>query len=146
MDGYYIKVKDRVVLTAQFGADDPVIGPDLTALNVGQAQFFANAADTRSLGLDVVLNHTLRVGAGRLTSTLAANFNRLRIDRVQTSGRLAGREEDFFGPREQAFVKASAPPSKINLTFDYQRGPLGRAGALRALRQSDAASTTTATP
>ncbi|MBX0288907.1 TonB-dependent receptor [Hymenobacter sp. HSC-4F20] len=127
LDGYYIKVKDRVVLTSQFSADDPTIGPDLQALNVDQAQFFANAADTRSLGLDVVVSHTATLGAGRLNSTLAANFNQLRIDRVQTSGRLTGREEEFFGPREQAFVKASAPPSKINLTFDYQ---VGRFGAL----------------
>lgn len=127
VDGYYIKVKDRVVLTSQFGADDPVIGADLVALNVDQAQFFANAADTRSLGLDVVLNHFVTVGTGRLTSTLAANFNNLRVDRVKTSGRLAGREDDFFGAREQAFVKASAPPSKINLTFDYQ---VSRWGAL----------------
>ncbi|AHJ98517.1 TonB-dependent receptor [Hymenobacter swuensis] len=122
VDGYYIKVKDRVVLTSQFSADDPVIGPDLTALNVDQAQFFANAVDTRSLGLDVVLNHTAKLGEGRLNSSVAANINQLKIDRVQTSGRLAGREDDFFGPREQAFVKASAPPSKINLTFDYQLG------------------------
>lgn len=122
VDGYYIKVKDRVVLTSQFSNDDPVIGPDLVALNVGQAQFFANAADTRSLGLDVVLSHTATVGTGRLVSSVAANFNNLKIDRVQTSGRLTGREDDFFGPREQAFVKASAPPSKINLTFDYQLG------------------------
>ncbi|OUJ74069.1 TonB-dependent receptor [Hymenobacter crusticola] len=127
LDGYYIKVKDRVVLTTQFSADDPVIGADLRALNVGQAQFFANAADTRSLGLDVVLSHTATLGTGRLNSTLAANFNHLKIDRVRTSGRLAGREEEFFGAREQAFVKASAPPSKINLTFDYQ---VGRFGAL----------------
>ena len=125
VDGYYIKVKDRVVLTTQFGADDPVIGPDLVALNVDQAQFFANAADTRSLGLDVVLNNTSGVGSGRLSTTLAANFNRLRVDRVRASGRLAGRDEEFFGPREQAFVKASAPPSKINLTFDYQLGRFG---------------------
>ncbi|RSK48806.1 TonB-dependent receptor [Hymenobacter rigui] len=127
LDGYYIKVKDRVVLTSQFSSDDPVIGPDLQALNVDQAQFFANAADTRSLGLDVVLSHTATLGEGRLNSTVAANFNHLKIDRVRTSGRLTGREEEFFGAREQAFVKASAPPSKINLTFDYQ---LGRFGAL----------------
>ncbi|MET4108186.1 TonB-dependent receptor [Hymenobacter sp. UYP22] len=122
VDGYYIKVKDRVVLTSQFSADDPVIGPDLQALNVDQAQFFANAVDTRSLGLDVVLNHTATLGQGQLNSSVAANINQLKIDRVRTSGRLAGREDDFFGPREQAFVKASAPPSKINLTFDYELG------------------------
>ncbi|WP_345235608.1 TonB-dependent receptor [Hymenobacter saemangeumensis] len=125
VDGYYIKVRDRVVLTSQFSSDDPVIGSDLQALNVNQAQFFANAADTRSLGLDVVLNHVATFSSSRLSSTLAANFNDLTIDRVQTSGRLAGREDDFFGPREQAFVKASAPPSKINLTFDYQVSKFG---------------------
>ncbi|MCB2377497.1 TonB-dependent receptor [Hymenobacter sp. BT635] len=127
LDGYYIKVKDRVVLTSQFADDDPVIGPDLVALRVGQAQFFANAADTRSLGLDVVLSHSLGLGKSRLNSTLAANVNNLKIDRVRTSGRLAGREEEFFGKREQAFVKASAPQSKVNLTFDYT---VGRFGAL----------------
>lgn len=131
LDGYYIKVKDRVVLTSQFSARDddgnldPVIGADLEALGVAQAQFFANATDTRSLGLDVVLSQSASVGKGRLNSSLAANFNRLRIDRVQTTGRLAGREDAFFGPREQAFVKASAPKSKINLTFDYQLGRFG---------------------
>ncbi|MBO0360149.1 TonB-dependent receptor [Hymenobacter sp. BT186] len=135
LDGYYIKIDDRVVLTSQFSADDPVIGPDLQALNVGQAQFFANAASTKSLGLDAVLSHTLALNGGRLNSTLAANFNRLRIDRVQTSGRLTGREDEFFGPREQAFVKASAPPSKINLTFDYQMGRFG--ALLRFVRFAD---------
>ena len=44
---------------------------------------------------------------------------------MKTSGVLAGREEDFFGVREQAFVKASAPRSKVNLTFDYQVGKWG---------------------
>jgi iron complex outermembrane receptor protein len=133
VDGYYIKVNDRVVLTSAFSARDddgildPIIGADLEALRVGRAQFFANATDTRSLGLDVVLNHAATVGTGRLSSTLAANFNNLRIEQVRTAGVLAGREDDFFGPREQAFVKASAPPSKINLTFDYQ---VGRWGAL----------------
>ncbi|WP_022825998.1 TonB-dependent receptor [Hymenobacter norwichensis] len=135
LDGYYIKIDDRVVLTSQFSSEDPVIGPDLQALNVGQAQFFANAASTKSLGLDAVLSHTLALSNGRLNSTLAANFNRLRIDRVQTSGRLAGREDEFFGPREQAFVKASAPPSKINLTFDYQMGRFG--ALLRFVRFAD---------
>jgi len=135
LDGYYIKIDDRVVLTSQFSADDPVIGADLQALNVGQAQFFANAASTKSLGLDAVLSHTLGLSNGRLNSTLAANFNNLKINRVQTSGRLAGREDDFFGPREQAFVKASAPPSKINLTFDYQMGRFG--ALLRFVRFAD---------
>ncbi|WP_375418986.1 TonB-dependent receptor domain-containing protein [uncultured Hymenobacter sp.] len=145
VDGYYIKVNDRVVLTTAFNARntdpdtgedvlDPVIGQDLENLGVGRAQFFANATDTRSLGLDVVLNHTLPLSTGRLNTTLAANFNNLRIDRVRTAGVLAGREDDFFGTREQGFVKASAPASKVNLSFDYQAG---RFGALLRLVRFD---------
>jgi iron complex outermembrane receptor protein len=127
VDGYYIHIKDRIVLTGTFDQGDNVIGGTLASLGVGQAQFFANAASTTTWGLDAVVANTIGVGNGRLTTTLAANLNRLLVTSVQTTPRLAGKEEIFFGPREQAFVKASAPPFKINLTFDYN---VGRFGAL----------------
>lgn len=133
VDGYYIQIKDRIVLTGTFGQDDKQIGADLTRLNVGQAQFFANAVSTDTWGLDAVLANTIGVGAGRLSTTLAANFNRLLVvGNAKTTDRLQGKEETFFGVRERAFVKASAPPYKINLTFDYN---LGRFGALVRLVQ-----------
>jgi iron complex outermembrane receptor protein len=127
VDGYYIHIKDRIVLTGTFDQDDNIIGGTLANLGVGQAQFFANAASTTTWGLDAVVANTIGVGNGRLTTTLAANLNRLLVTSVQATPRLAGKEEIFFGPREQAFVKASAPPFKINLTFDYN---VGRFGAL----------------
>jgi iron complex outermembrane receptor protein len=127
VDGYYIHIKDRIVLTGTFDQSDNVIGGTLASLGVGQAQFFANAASTTTWGLDAVVANTIGVGNGRLTTTLAANLNRLLVTSVQATPRLAGKEEIFFGPREQAFVKASAPPFKINLTFDYN---VGRFGAL----------------
>jgi len=119
LDGYYVKVRDRVVLTDYFDTENPVIGPDLAALGVSKAQFFANSISTSTLGLDAVLAHSVPLGRGRLSSTLAANFNRLTVDAVNTTPRLEAFRDTYFGPREQAFVKASAPPSKINLTFDY---------------------------
>jgi iron complex outermembrane receptor protein len=127
VDGYYIHIQDRIVLTGAFTDADNVIGATLKALSVGQAQFFANAASTSTWGLDAVVANTVGVGSGRLTTTLAANFNRLTVTSVQTTPKLAGKEDIFFGPREQAFVKASAPPFKINLTLDYN---VGRFGAL----------------
>ena len=133
VDGYYIHIKDRIVLTGTFADDDDKIGSILQGLNVGQAQFFANAVSTNTWGLDAVLANTLGVGAGRLTTTLAANLNRLLIvGNAKTTPLLQGKEEIFFGVREQAFVKASAPPYKVNLTFDYS---LGRFGALVRLVQ-----------
>jgi iron complex outermembrane receptor protein len=133
VDGYYIHIKDRIVLTGTFDQDDDQIGGTLAQLGVGQAQFFANAVSTDTWGLDVVLANTVTVGPGRLTTTLAGNLNRLLIvGEAKTTPRLTGKEEIFFGVREQAFVKASAPPYKVNLTFDYS---VGRFGALVRLVQ-----------
>ncbi len=120
VDGYYVKVKDRVVLTGQFKDDDEDIGDELKNLNVGLAQFFTNAISTSTHGLDVIVAHSAPLGLGRLNTTLAANFNKLTIDRkINTSDKLAGKEDTYFDIRERYFVMASAPNSKINLTFDY---------------------------
>jgi iron complex outermembrane receptor protein len=120
VDGYYVKVKDRVVLTGQFSDDDKEIGNLLKALRVGKAQFFTNALSyTTTKGIDVIVAHSAPLGAGRLSSTLAANFNWMELGPVNTSPKLAGKEDIYFDERERRFVLASAPPSKINLTFDY---------------------------
>ncbi len=120
VDGYLVKIKNRIVLTGQFGDDDDAIGEDLKALNVGQAQFFTNAISTTTKGLDIILTHRAGVGNGSLTSSLAANFNQLTINGdPNTTPRLKGKEEIYFNLRERYFTIASAPPSKINLAFDY---------------------------
>ncbi|UKJ06864.1 TonB-dependent receptor [Solitalea lacus] len=120
VDGYWVQVKDRIVLTGLFGSDDDVIGPILESLNVGAAQFFTNAVDTRTMGLDVIAAYTANIGNSILNTTLAANFNDMRVDEVHTTPELAGKEDTYFGPRERSFLLASAPPYKINLSFDYR--------------------------
>lgn len=119
VDGYWVKVEDRIVLTGLFGSDDDVIGPILEQMNVGAAQFFTNAVDTRTIGLDIIAAYTTPIGTGNLNTTLAANFNDMQLDKVQTTAKLVGKEDIYFGPREKAFLLASAPPYKINLSFDY---------------------------
>jgi len=125
IDGYYVKIDDRVVLTGQFSDDDPEIGAELKRLRVGKAQFFTNAISTTTRGLDVVVSHTANIGKGKLLSTLAMNFNRLDIDQVKTNDKLAGKEDIYFDLRERYFARAAAPNSKINLTFDYNKGKFG---------------------
>src|SRR5690606_29139274 len=99
-------------------------GRELQALGVGAAQFFANALDTETYGLDVILAYATRVGENTVRLTYAGNFNHMELGDVHTSPQLAGQEDVYFGPREQAFLIASAPPSKMNLTLDVLRGPL----------------------
>lgn len=123
VDGYFVAIEDRIVLTGAFGDDDPDIGADLQALGVGAAQFFTNALDTDTYGLDVILSYRTSFGPNDLRLSYAGNFNHMELGDIRTSEPLEGKEDIYFGAREQAFLLASAPPSKMNLTLDYGRGP-----------------------
>jgi iron complex outermembrane recepter protein len=132
VDAYQIDVKNRIVLTGYFTDSDPVIGLDLQNLGVTQAQFFTNAIDSRNRGIDINLTHDATLGTGRLVTTFAANFSEMDIQKIKTNTKLVGKEAIYFGPREQAFVKASAPPSKMNLSFDYSNKKF--TGSVRLVR------------
>lgn len=119
VDAYSIKVKDRIVLTGLFDTNDDQIGSILQSMNVGAAQFFTNAVDTRTNGIDVIATFNTNLGQGKLNTTLAANFNDMEVKAVHTTPQLAGKEEVYFGVRERYFLLASAPAHKINLSFDY---------------------------
>jgi iron complex outermembrane receptor protein len=120
VDGYYIKVKDRIVLTGNFSQDDDAIGNILIENRIDQAQFFTNAIDTRTKGVDVILSFNENIGKGKLTATLAGNYNEMEITKVNTSDRLKGKEDIYLSPRERAFILASAPKTKINLNLNYK--------------------------
>jgi iron complex outermembrane receptor protein len=109
VDGYMINVKDRIVLSSYFDASSKGLGVDL-------AQFFANAADTKTLGLDIVLTWKKKYDNSSLSATLVGNINNMSIDKVK-NGNLDA--ETFFGKREQAFLLASAPKNKFGLNLNY---------------------------
>jgi iron complex outermembrane recepter protein len=119
VDAYQIKVKDRIVLTGLFDTGDDKIGAILENMNVGAAQFFTNAVDTKTRGVDIIATYGTNLGKGKLNATLAANFNQMEVEAVHTTPLLAGKEEIYFGVRERYFLLASAPDHKINLSFDY---------------------------
>ncbi|MEH6405705.1 MAG: TonB-dependent receptor [Leeuwenhoekiella sp.] len=110
VDGYYINVKDRIVLTGNFDAS--------SIPGVEAAQFFANGADTETTGLDVVLSYTKRFGENLVSSTFTGNFNNMTITDVKNG---ALDEETFFGERDKAFLLASAPDSRMSLNLNYER-------------------------
>ncbi|KLT70065.1 TonB-dependent receptor [Flavobacterium sp. ABG] len=111
VDGYYIKVKDRIVLTGYF---------DASAFNLGvdKAQFFVNGVDTSTHGLDLVLAWKKKFGASQFGVTLVGNINDMKIDNVK-NGSLD--EATFFGKREKAFLLSSAPDSKFGLNLNYSK-------------------------
>lgn len=120
VDGYYVKVKDRIVLTGNFDQSDDKIGQILIDNHIDQAQFFTNAIDTKTLGLDIILTYSENIGSGKLTSSFAANFNDMEITSVNTTPELKGKEDVYLSPREKAFILASAPKNKFNLSLNYK--------------------------
>ncbi len=81
VDGYFIKIDDRVVLSSRFSAGDPNIGGEVGDIlapfedqGVSQAQFFMNAVDTETKGIDIVLAWTVPAGPGQLALSTAWNF------------------------------------------------------------------------
>ncbi|MBK8505908.1 MAG: TonB-dependent receptor [Saprospiraceae bacterium] len=112
VDGYLINVDDRIILTDVF---------DATELNVGAeaAQFFANGVDTRTSGVDIVLNYKLYLDdsyAHAINFGVAGNFNRTKIENIN-SGSL--NEFTFFGPFSQAYLEAAAPDYKFALNLGF---------------------------
>ncbi|MCP4605167.1 MAG: TonB-dependent receptor [Proteobacteria bacterium] len=121
VDGYYVKIRDRIVLTGSFASDDPDIGADLDALNVGAAQFFTNALDTETFGMDLILASLFTFGHKHtLHAALAGNFNKMELTDVKTNNKLAGKEDIYFGARDKSFLLASAPKFKANATLNYK--------------------------
>ncbi|HAB52863.1 MAG TPA: TonB-dependent receptor, partial [Ignavibacteriales bacterium] len=121
VDGYYVKIEDRIVLTGAFEDSDPDIGADLQALDVGAAQFFTNALDTKTKGVDIILTYQNSFDENDFKFSLAGNFNKMELGKIKTSSKLAGKEDIYFGKREQAFLLASAPETKLSFSIDYSR-------------------------
>jgi iron complex outermembrane receptor protein len=117
VDGYYIDISDRVVISGFFDAG-------FLNLGVDGAQFFANAADTRSLGLDVVLSYRTALDNGHsLSATLAGNFNQLEVTDVKGTDQIQGDDlETFFGARERSLLEDAAPAYKAALNLNYDLG------------------------
>jgi iron complex outermembrane receptor protein len=86
-DYYRVAMKDRVVLSGLFGTDDGTIGGSVATVldqfpGVGATQFFVNAVDTTTNGVDVVLDYGHRLSRGSLKATAAANFTSTTVDAV----------------------------------------------------------------
>ncbi|WP_262708348.1 TonB-dependent receptor plug domain-containing protein [Chryseobacterium sp. CH21] len=73
VDGYWIKVKNRIVITSN------ITDPRLDQFKVESGRFFANAIDTETKGVDVVVSYDWVLGNGKLNINLAGNYTETKI-------------------------------------------------------------------
>ncbi|MCF6212805.1 MAG: TonB-dependent receptor [Flavobacteriaceae bacterium] len=125
VDAYYVKIKDRVVYTGSF---KPGTNAELISLfsqaNAGKAAFFANAIDTKSTGLDIVITHNGNLGEGKLRTDFSATFSKTQqVGPVKASPVLeaAGLTETYFDQTSRIYLEKAVPRAKANLTFNYAK-------------------------
>lgn len=122
VDGYFVMINDRVVYTGQF--QGPGTGTELDNLlrqaNATAASFFANAIDTESKGLDIVITHKTDLGASwRLKSDLAGTLSKTKkVGDINASEvlRNAGLIDTYFPEDSRVYLEEAVPRTKINLS------------------------------
>jgi iron complex outermembrane receptor protein len=132
VDAYRIYVRHRILETGILSEQlDPGIGTQLQQAGVDPAtnvQYFTNAADTRTQGLDAILN--LRTGLwgwGSVRWIAEANWNQTSITRIEPNppqlASLSRVRPDFqlFDLAQQGYVSAGTPRSKIILGGTWMR-------------------------
>ena len=147
-DAYQIEIKDRIVLSTQFNrfgnatVDNILNNAGLTQAQggAGIVQFFANAVNTTTRGLDVVLSERLPLGAvGNLTLTAAGNLTETVVTSINVPTALADKDGDtpallvdkntlrntFFDRQQKGRLENAQPNSKIVLSAGYTVGKLG---------------------
>ncbi len=128
VDGFFVGIDDRVVYTGQFKG--PGTGTELDNLlsqaNASAAAFFANAIDTESNGLDIVITHKANIGTNaRLKSDLAGTFSKTkRVGNIKASQVLedAGLVGTYFPEESRIYLEEAVPRSKVNLTNNLTTG------------------------
>ena len=120
LDAYMIAIQNRIVLTGQFKATTEELETLFIQAGASEAAFFANAIDTRSQGIDIVIDNEL-VFANNLSlkNTLSGTFsNTKRVGEIHASPILeeSGQIDTYFDERASIFLEKAVPQTKVNLS------------------------------
>jgi iron complex outermembrane receptor protein len=141
VDGYFIAIKDRIVLSTAFNRSNPLVDTILKKNNVDAStsalQFWTNAVNTETKGIDLVITDRFRLGKGNAILSLAANFNKNSVvgalhtnsviddpkNNPSTNNPNVNPANDLaltlFDRQQRGRIENAQPGSKINLTFSY---------------------------
>jgi iron complex outermembrane recepter protein len=127
VDVYQVDIVDRIALR---GA---VTDTSLTRLfeengmrGIGGGNYFANAWDTRTRGVDVAASHAYVLGGGVLRLVAGYNHNRsVIVRRAPLPPPLARFEPQLYNRTGQGVIEDGQPRETIALTVSYGRDRLG---------------------
>jgi len=93
----------------------------LEPFNVGAAQFFTNAVDSRTDGIDAAFNYRTAIAKGVFDASMGINFTKTKvIGPIKVSQSLTGQEDVLFNREEIARVESAQPNCKMNSILSYK--------------------------
>jgi iron complex outermembrane receptor protein len=128
-DLWGINIDDRIVFSSNIAPESGAcataaacpIKAILDPLKVGQAQFFTNAIDTETRGLDIVAEHTTRWSGSTLVLSGQLDFNRTKVaGRHSSSPVLNGTQ--LFDDSQVTLIERGQPRQHHVLSADYTTG------------------------
>jgi len=142
-DAYYIKVDDRVVLSGRFtkeavgndglacdGDPDPATSncpiQAILPVDVNAAQFFSNAIDTETSGIDLILDYNFEWAGGQFGANAGFNWTNTSVEEIRIPDGLVnspGAENTLYSRQEIIWLEDGQPGEHYILTGTYSRGP-----------------------
>ncbi len=120
-DFYYVLIDDRIILSGRISEGNGAI-PQSVRDSVGaqQGQFFMNAADTTTRGVDVVASYDHSFSdTSVLKIVFAGTVNETEITDVNLP---LGLPEELFTEQDRSIVEEWQPKDRFSLSSSYSRG------------------------
>jgi iron complex outermembrane receptor protein len=123
-DYYRIDIADRVVLSENL---TQTAVRDFLAANgepgIGGGRFFTNAIDTRTTGVDVVVNYGLNFGSNgilRLTAGASSNDTKITAQKQVTPPALAALNDALFSRVERGRIERGQPRNNFVFSATHE--------------------------
>ena len=127
VDAYLIDIDNRIVIGSPLSVGDlasvPAAQDFLTDNLIAQANFFSNSIDTRTKGLDIVINHDSELMGGTLNTNLAVSINKTTVESIHPPAGISARL--VFPEPSESFLETGQPRERINLSFDWDKDDFG---------------------
>ncbi len=131
VDAYTTTIKNRIVLTNNFtSGGDANLAAQLAAVGASTANFFTNAIDTKSTGVEMVASYSTKLGKDQtLRTTLAMTSIKNEVVKdangqpiIKASPTLIATNQvgNYFNREDQSRIEVANPINKVALTFDYK--------------------------
>jgi iron complex outermembrane receptor protein len=130
MDAYRVQIDNRVVLSGIFDKNNQYISRILqNRPDVDQVQFLTNAINTKTNGIDIIMNGNWMNKKCSLHLMLAANFTHTSLfGPIESTDKLPAdslNTNTLFNREEREKIEHGQPASKIIVSGNYKRGKMG---------------------